>query len=639
MRNLYLLLIAVVLIGGTSCKKAPKNDGGSGNVTGNPNGVDPPAGSIDGVTFINSGKSVIFNLYAPKKKSVAVIGEFNSWAPAAMQNSKDGNRWWVQIDNLDATKEYAYQYYIDGSLKVADPYTEKVLDPNNDQYIPTSVYPNLKAYPSGQSGIVSTFWYSQPTYTWTANAFVRPDPKNLVIYEAHVRDFVATHDYKTIKDTLNYFVNLGVNAIELMPISEFEGNDSWGYNPNFYFAPDKYYGTKNDLKALIDACHAKGIAVIQDIVLNHSFGSSPMVQMYWNGTAPSADNPWYNTVPTHPYNVGFQFNHESAATKYFVKNVLKHWMTEYHIDGFRFDLAKGFTQVNYGTSDAAVGPWGQYDASRVAIWKDYNSFMTSIDPKFYVILEDFASNQEENELANQGMMTWANLSTNGEQALMSYNDAGGSWDLGGLFYNSWNFTNPYALVAYFESHDESRLQYKNGKYGNISGSYSIKDLATGLKRDEMGAAFMFSSPGPKMLWEFGERGYDINNDDASPGGRLGDKPPHWEYMADPNRHHLYATYAHMIKMKIKNPVFSANTFTYSLNGAYKFIQLLGTGGTNVEVVGNFGVTSMPVTITFPATGTWTDNIDGSTINVTNTAYAVTLAPGEYHVCSNTPLLQ
>jgi glycosidase len=633
MRNLYLLLIAVVLIGGTSCKKEPKGGGTSGNVTG----VDPPAGSIDGVTFINAGKSIIFNLYAPKKKSVAVIGEFNSWAPTPMQNSKDGTRWWVQIDNLDPAKEYAYQYYIDASLKVADPYTEKVLDPANDPSIPSSVYPNLKAYPTGSTtGIVSTFWYSQPTYAWTTTSFVRPDPKNLVIYEAHVRDFVATHDYKTIKDTLNYFVNLGVNAIELMPISEFEGNDSWGYNPNFYFAPDKYYGTKNDLKALIDACHAKGIAVIQDIVLNHSFGSSPMVQMYWNGTAPSSDNPWYNTVPTHPYNVGFQFNHESAATKYFVKNVLKWWMTEYHIDGFRFDLAKGFTQFNSGGD---VNLWGQYDASRVAIWKDYNSFMTSIDPEFYVILEDFASNQEENELANQGMMTWANLSTNGEQALMSYNDAGGSWDLSGLFYNSWNFTNPYALVGYFESHDEARLQYKNEQFGNISGSYSIKDLATGLKRDEMGAAFMFSSPGPKMLWEFGERGYDINNDDASPGGRLGDKPPHWEYMADPNRHHLYATYAHMIKMKIKNPVFSTGTFTYNLGGAFKFIQLLGTDGTDVEVVGNFGVTSVPVTITFPATGTWTDNIDGSTINVTNTAYPVTLAPGEYHVYSNTPLHQ
>ena len=630
------MLIGILLIGVASCKKSPSNNN-SGNVTGNTNGVDPPANANDGVTFINSGKSVIFNLYAPKKKTVSLIGDFNNWQTSskyALQNSVDGTRWWIQVDNLDPTKEYAYQYLIDGNLKVADPYTEKVLDPDNDKYISTLTYPNLKAYPTGlTTGIVSTFWANQPVYAWQNTSFKRPDPKNLVIYEALVRDFVATHDYKTIKDTLNYIANLGVNALELMPISEFEGNDSWGYNPNFYFAPDKYYGTKNDLKALIDACHAKGIAVIQDIVLNHSFGSSPMVQMYWNGTAPSADNPWYNTVATHPYNVGYQFNHESAATKYFVKNVLKWWMQEYHIDGFRFDLAKGFTQVNSGSD---VGLWGQYDASRVAIWKDYNSFMMSIDPKFYVILEDFASNQEENELANVGMMTWGNMSTNGEQALMSYNDSGGSWNLNGLFYDAYSFTNPYALVAYFESHDEERLQFKNEAYGNISGSYSVKDIPTSLKRDEMGAVFMLSAPGPKMVWQFGERGYDISINDAGTGGRLGDKPPHWEYMADANRHHLYQVYSRMIRMKIKNPVFTSTTFTYNLGAAVKYIQLKDATN-NVEVVGNFDVVSEPAAVNFPATGTWYDNFTGTSINVTSLPYNMTLAPGEYHLYSNTPL--
>jgi glycosidase len=550
-----------------------------------------------------------------------------------MKISKDGTRLWVQVDNLDASKEYAYQYVVDGTIKIADPYTEKVLDPDNDKNISTTTYPNLKAYPAGQAGIVSTFWYGQPAYSWTTASFTRPDPKNLVIYEMLVRDFVATHDYKTIKDTLNYIKNLGVNALELMPINEFEGNDSWGYNPNFYFAPDKYYGTKNDLKALIDACHAKGIAVIQDIVLNHSFGSSPMVRMYWNGTAPSADNPWFNTNPTHPFNVGYQFNHESAATKTFVKNVLKWWVQEYHVDGFRFDLAKGFTQVNSGSD---VDKWGQYDASRVAIWKDYNSYMLSLDPKLYVILEDFAGKQEESELANEGMMTWQNLSGPAEQAMMSYNDAGGSWDFSGIFYDQMGFTSPYALVSYFESHDQERLQYKNGMYGNASGSYSVKDLATGLKRDEMGAAFMFASPGPKMVWQFGERGYDINNDDASPGGRLGDKPPHWEYMANADRHHLYATYAKLIKWKINNAVFTTTNFHYSLSGPVKYIQLLGTDN-NVDVVGNFGVTAQTFNVPFPAVGTYIDNITGETFNVTALPMSMTLQPGEYHVYSTTAL--
>ncbi|HEY8782280.1 MAG TPA: alpha-amylase family glycosyl hydrolase [Mucilaginibacter sp.] len=635
-RNLYLLLIGILLIGFTSCKKSPKVVNSSGNVTGNPNGVDPPAGASDGVTFINTGQSVIFNLYAPSKTSVGVIGEFNNWQPTVMKNSKDGTRWWVQIDNLDPTKEYAYQYLINGSLKVADPYTHKILDPANDPGIPASVYPGLRAYPAGQTGIVSTFWYNAPAYTWKTTSFTRAAPKNLVVYELLPRDFVATHSYQTLTDTLNYIANLGVNAIELMPVNEFEGNDSWGYNSNFMFALDKYYGTPNAYKAFIDACHAKGIAVIQDIVLEDQFGSSPMVQMYWDAAnnAPAANSPWFDQTNLHPYAVGYQLNHESAATKYFTENVMKYWMQEYKIDGFRFDEAKGFTQTNSGGD---VNLWGQYDASRIAIWETYNNYMKSLDPNFYVILEHFAANSEEAVLAGQGMMMWANMSSAGEQATMGY-ATNPSWDLSGLFYDVYGFpaTTPYNLVNYFESHDEERLQFKNEAYGNSSGSYSTKDIPTGLARDEMGAVFMFSSPGPKMLWQFGERGYDVSINDASTGGRLGDKPPHWEYMLDPNRHHLYQVYSRMIRMKIKNPVFATTNFHYNLGGSVKFVQLLDPSN-NVEVVGNFDVVSNTASIGFPSTGTWYDNITGMSINVATSPYNITLAPGEYHLYSNTPL--
>lgn len=624
-----MILMVVLLIGGMSCKKTPKGDGGSGNVTG----VDPPSGSTDGVTFTNAGKSAIFNLYAPGKKSAAVIGDFNGWAPTAMKKSQDGKRWWVQIDNLDPTKEYAYQYQLDGVLIVADPYTHKVLDPSYDSAIPPSVYPNLKPYPTGSTtGIVSTFWYGAPAYTWKTTNFTRADPRNLVIYELLPRDFVATHSYKTLTDTLSYIANLGCNAIELMPVNEFEGNDSWGYNSNYMFALDKYYGTQNDYKAFIDACHAKGIAVIQDIVLEDQFGSSPLVQMYWDAAnnRPSPNSPWMDVANMHPAAVGYQMNHQSAATQKFSEDVMKYWIQEYHIDGFRFDEAKGYTQLNSGSDNYDL--WGKYDASRVALWQKYNTYMKSLDPNFYVILEMFSENSEEAVYATNGMMCWANLSTNGEQALMSYNDSGGSWDLSGLFYDSWGFSKSTGNICYFESHDQERLQFKNKSYGNSNGAYNIKTPTTGILRDEMGAAFMFSSPGPKMLWQFGERGYDMSIDS---NGRLGDKDPRWDYMQSPARHHLYQVYSDMIRYKIKNPdVFSTASFTYNLSGAYKFIQLLGTGGTNLEVVGNFNVTPMSVTINFPATGTWYDNLNGTSINVTNTAYATTLLPGEYHVYSN-----
>jgi glycosidase len=632
MKNIYVLLMALLVLSGTGCKKKAASDEVSGNVTGNDAGKDVPANANDGTTFINSGKSVIFNLYAPGKTSVSVIGDFNNWQPTAMTKSTDGTRWWVQVDNIDPTKEYAYQYYIDNTLKVADPYAEKVLDPNNDSAIPSTVYPNPLAYSTGKTtGIASVMQGSPTAYSWKNATITRPDPKNLVIYELHVRDFIGTHSYKTLTDTLNYIANLGVNAIELMPVNEFEGNDSWGYNTNFGMALDKYYGTKNDYKAFIDACHAKGIAVIQDIVLEDQFGSSPMVQMYATASgSPSATNPWFDTQNMHPDAVGYQMNHQSAATQYYFKNVVKYWMQEYHIDGFRFDQAKGFTQTQSATEDA----WAAYDASRVALWKSYNTYMKSLDPTFYVILEYFAGNQEESELAAQGMMSWTNLSSSAQQSTMGY-PTGPTWDLSGLFYDQYSFTNPYGLVAYFESHDEERTMFKNEAYGNVNGGYSTKDIPTALKREEALAALLISSPGPKMLWEFEERGYDISIDQ---GGRLSDKDPHWEYMNDANRHHLYATYSHLIKWKTKNAVFTTTSYKYSLTGAIKSVALTGTDN-NVIIAGNFDVANQNASITFPTTGSWYDNITGTTINVPSIPYTLTLAPGEYHVYSTTALKQ
>jgi len=591
-----------------------------------------PSGAKDGVTFINGGKSAIFNLYAPGKQFAYLIGDFNQWIsePANfMKKTPDGNRWWIQIDNLTAGTEYAYQYQIDGNLKIADPYCEKVLDPWNDTFIPFDTYPNLKKYPTGKTtGIVSTMQYDATAYPWKITNFTRPDKNKLVIYELHLRDFIAKANYATLKDTLDYLSNLGVNAIELMPFNEFEGNDSWGYNPSFYFAPDKYYGTKNGLKEIIDECHSRGIAVIMDMVLNHSFGQSPMVQLYFDAASdkPTSNNPWFNPVATHPYSVGYDFNHESEATKYFTKNVLKFWMQEYKIDGYRFDLSKGFTQKNSGLDGAAVGPWGAYDASRIAIWKNYNDYMKTIDANnFYVILEHFAADAEEKELAAQGMMLWNNVSHNFTDGTMGF--TGGS-DLSRSVYTTHGFANSSGLITYMESHDEERMMFKNLKFGNTAGTYSVKNLATALKRQELAAAFLFTVPGPKMIWQFGELGYDISIDQ---NGRTGKKPILWNYKAVAERKNLYAMFAKFIKLKTKNEVFNTSNILYNLNGAVKTITLQSADN-NVVVIGNFDVVDRAAIVDFPQNGQWIDFVSGGTINVSG-SLSKTLLPGEYHIYS------
>lgn len=620
----YLLLLVTACI--TACKKAP--DGGLES-TPTDQKADLPSGAKDGVVFTNNGTSAIVTLYAPGKKSVSLIGEFNDWSTTSlpMKNTPDGNYWWTQVDNLNPSAEYAYQFYVDGNLKVADPYCEKILNPDNDKYISAATYPNLKAYPTGKTtGIVSVMQANQPVYTWKNIGFTRPEKNNLVIYELLVRDFTADHNYASTLAKLDYLTGLGINAIELMPVNEFEGNLSWGYNPSFYFAPDKYYGTKTALQNFIDECHGRGIAVILDMVLNHSFGQSPMVQLYFDGSKPTANSPWFNVDAKHPFNVGYDFNHESAATRKFSKDVMKFWMQQYKIDGFRFDLSKGFTQKQ-STDDAQ---FRLYDAGRVAIWKDYNGYIKSLDPNFYVILEHFAEESEEKVLADEGMMLWNNMNYNMNEATMGWLDNSNfQWG----FYANHGFAKSENLVGYGESHDEERLNFKNITYGNASGSYVIKgNLATSLKREELIAAFLFSIPGPKMVWQFGELGYDVNIDF---NGRTGEKPIKWDYYSDPNRRALYDAYARFIRLKKNNSIFNSSNSTYNLAGGIKYIKL--TEGTNtVVVVGNFDVVSQAANIDFGSAGTWIDAV-GSSINLSTSSYIQTLAPGEYHIFSKTAL--
>jgi 1,4-alpha-glucan branching enzyme len=623
-RIVYLLLLLTAF--NTACKKA--SDGGLAP-TSTDQKADLPAGANDGVVFINNGTSAIVTLYAPNKKSVALIGEFNNWSTSAtlMKNTTDGNYWWIQVDNLNPAGEYAYQFYVDGNLKVADPYCEKILDPDNDQYISAATYPNLKTYPTGKTtGIVSVMQANQPVYAWKNNSFTRSDKNNLVIYELLIRDFTTDHNYASTLAKLDYLTGLGINAIELMPVNEFEGNLSWGYNPSFYFAPDKYYGTKTALQNFIDECHGRGIAVIMDMVLNHSFGQSPMVQLYFDGSKPTANSPWFNVDAKHPFNVGYDFNHESQATRKFSKDVMKFWMQQYKIDGFRFDLSKGFTQKQ-STDDAQ---FRLYDAGRIATWKEYNGYIKSLDPNFYVILEHFAEESEEKVLADDGMMLWNNLNHDMNEATMGW--LGGSNFQWG-FYANHGFTKSDGLVTYTESHDEERLNYKNITYGNASGSYVIKgNLATSLKREELAAAFLFSMPGPKMVWQFGELGYDINIDF---NGRTGEKPIKWDYYADPNRKALYDAYAKFIKLKKNNNIFNSGNSTYNLVGGVKYIKLT-EGSNTVVVVGNFDVVSQTANIDFGSAGTWVDAV-GAGINLGTSIYTQTLAPGEYHIFSKMAL--
>ena len=311
---------------------------------------DLPAGVIEGINYID-GSTVTLVLKAPLKESVYVVGDFTNWrlnSSYQMFRDPDGETYWITINSLTPGQEYIFQYWVDGVIKVGDPYSDKVADPWNDGSIPESVYPGLIEYTRTEDGIASVLQTNQTPFNWAASedSWVRPEKEKLVIYELLIRDFVGSRSYNDVIDSLGYLKELGVNAIELMPIMEFDGNESWGYNPAYFFAPDKYYGTKNDLKNFIQTAHQMGFAVILDMVLNHATGSNPHAAMYWDAanSRPAADNPWFNVSARHEFNVFNDFNHESLYTKDLVDTVNRYWIEEYHFDGYRFDLSKGFTQ-------------------------------------------------------------------------------------------------------------------------------------------------------------------------------------------------------------------------------------------------------------------------------------------------------
>ena len=411
-----------------------------------------------------------------------------------------------------------------------------------------------------------------------------------------------------------------------MPFNEFEGNNSWGYNPAFYFAPDKAYGTKNDYKRFIDECHKRGIAVFMDMVLNHSYGQSPFVRMYWDAenNQPSAENPWYNqehSFQNPDAHWGYDFNHESHETQKLIDSINGYWMREYKIDGFRFDFTKGFSNTIYGPSD-----WGSaYDADRIAILKRMADEIWERNSNAIVCFEHLSDNSEEKVLAEYGILLWGNLNHNYNEGTMGWNESGKS-DFSWISYKKRNWSVPH-VIGYMESHDEERLMYKNYQWGNHTGEYDTRQLWIALKRMELAVSFFFTVPGPKMIWQFGELGYDITiNYDC----RVCPKPILWNYYDVSDRYRLYQVYQALIDLKLNHEAFTSDDFTMNTYYSIKSIKIEHES-MNVNILGNFDVVSKEIDPEFQETGYWYEYFTGDSINVENTNETLTFEPGEYRI--------
>jgi hypothetical protein len=243
------------------------------------------------------------------------------------------------------------------------------------------------------------------------------------------------------------------------------------------------------------------------------------------------------------------------------------------------------------------------------------------------MLEHFADNAEEKELANYGMLFWGNINHD-YRNLAKGNSTSFDW----ISYKTRGWQKPH-VVGYLESHDEERLLYDVLQNGRSNGSYNTRSLETALNRAKLAAAFFIPVPGPKMIWQFGELGYDVSIDYQ---GRTSPKPIKWEYRQNDSRLKLYKVYAELIKLKKNYGVFSTNDFNIASEGMIKRLTLIDESMT-VFIVGNYDVKSQSPQAGFPLAGKWYDYFTGEEVNVTNPAETLVLQPGEFRLYTSVKL--
>lgn len=552
--------------------------------------------------------SVIFCIAAPQKKSVIIVPSWDNYQTLNKNVMKyqdyNGNRYfWIQVSGLKNDQYYPYYYLVDGMTKVADPCATLMLDPYSDKWLPAGIWAEeMPKYPYDkfEDTMLAVYRGDIDSYNWSdaTKNFKTPNHTSMVVYELLLRDFTGDGSdqngkhfgtLRTAIPKLQYLADLGVNVIELMPVMEFNGNNSWGYNTNGYMALDKAYGSPNDLKEFVDWCHRLGMAVVLDIVFNQSDGLHPWYQMY-----PIASNPFYNATSPHAYNVLNDFRQDNTVLEQHWADVLRFWMNTYRVDGFRFDLVKGLgDNASYGNTDS-------YNQSRVNRMKRLNDVITSVKADGIHINELLGAAQEDNaNYANGKQMGWNNINYGSGQYAMGWAEK--CDDTKGFYSSTWGKT-VGGTIDYAESHDEPRVANKVKKSGHASVKYTSTPKKQSIQRLGSLAAQMLLSPGAKMIWQFGEIAAD--DDQGSELDKLRAIAPKWDQFSNEGRNALYENYKALCWMRRDNAdlfdgtaAFVQNGFSASLTTP-RYIKL--TKG-NREIIGVFNpnISGSNVTVTVP----------------------------------------
>lgn len=501
--------------------------------------ADVPAGVRNGVTLpAVQGDSTAFRLSVPAKQLVllriAPLGTHPSTQPAVvLRRSSDNRDWWTRL--LLSPGTYEYYYELEAGKQIFDPW---------GRWNGT----NGTRFSVGPEGLTAD------DYVWQSTTYARPPLNRLVIYELNVTEFAGPYVGKTpgnvtftdMITVLPHLDSLGINAIELMPINDFGlvgiSGFSWGYDINHHFALEPSYGTPRQFKQFVDAAHARGIAVIVDVVFNHLNETGPL----WEMLPSESSNPYFKPAGTWRYNedqlIFFKdLDHWSDYTQEYVYQSLKMFLDEYKVDGFRFDYTQG---IGWSISEPTKGILGWINR------------ISAEHPDAYYIAEHLP---ESPALVYYSAMTggwhdsfhdkifdearYANVSLFELEDLVL--------DLGAFPGNDTPSTpNRYANrtepVNANVNHDEQSLIYEMVRFQGVP-----EDIA--VTRDKLYAVYMFTSLGIPMLWEGMEwsepRGW------GAPGhpDKLAYRPVQWAYLTAARGKTHFEYYRTLILQRRMNP--------------------------------------------------------------------------------------
>jgi len=516
--------------------------------------------------------SIEFQLFAPYNKGVALIGSFSDWQEISMQKDRQGYfRTLVELE--DGVYQYKFRvqskswfFEPDQWVDVNDPYATDI-DADHEN--------SVVRIKDGQR--------ITDTYVWQHDDHPLPADQELVIYEMHVANFSGGEDdphlrgkYKHVIEKLDYLCELGINAIELMPVKEYPGDYSWGYNPRYFFATESSYGTTAGLKQLIDECHGRGIRIILDGIYNHSEAASPLTQI--------DHDYWYHHEPRDPENNwGPEFNYEfydekldTYPARKFIGDTVRFWIQEYHIDGIRYDAARQMANYDF------MG-WIVQEAKRMASMKPFYNIAEHIPETTDIVGPEGPMDACWHESFYHCVLEHITGDTFDLERLKDVLDAKRQGYLGAT-----------DVVNYLTNHDQEHLMVELAEREIFE--------AEAFRRVKLGAVLLMTAIGVPLIWmgeEFGE--YKRKTPDQS---KL-----EWPLLGNDLNQSLFEYYKGLIALRKHNhALYTENINFFHEDPDNKVLAYIrwNDQGDRVVVVVNFSdqFLAQYQISNFPEAGTW-----------------------------------